>query len=100
MSAAVPVQADEANRRGLLRRTELLATLERATRKRVTIISAPAGSGKTTLLGEWARITTDRVVIVSTRPGGVDAQQFEDALSLLESPPEPVTLIVDDLHEL
>jgi LuxR family maltose regulon positive regulatory protein len=95
-----PEHAAETNRRGLLRRTELLATLERATRKRVTIVSAPAGSGKTTLLREWARASTDRVVIVSTRPGEMDAQRFEDALALLESPPEPVTLIVDDLHEL
>ncbi len=95
-----PEHAAETDRRGLLRRTELLATLERATRKRVTIVSAPAGSGKTTLLREWARRSTDRVEIVSTRPGEMDAQQFEDALALLESPPEPVTLIVDDLHEL
>jgi LuxR family maltose regulon positive regulatory protein len=95
-----PEHAAETNRRGLLRRTELLATLDRATRKRVTIVSAPAGSGKTTLLREWARSSPDRVTIVSTRPGEMDAQQFEDALALLESPPEPVTLIVDDLHEL
>src|ERR1700759_4119202 len=95
-----PEHAAETNRRGLLRRTELLATLERATRKRVTIVSAPAGSGKTTLLREWARRSTDRVEMVSTRPGEMDAQRFEDALALLESPPEPVTLIVDALHEL
>ncbi|HEX3361842.1 MAG TPA: LuxR C-terminal-related transcriptional regulator [Solirubrobacterales bacterium] len=95
-----PEHAAETDRRGLLRRTELLATLERATRKRVTIVSAPAGSGKTTLLREWARRSTDRVEIVSTRPGEMDAQRFEDVLALLESPPEPVTLIVDDLHEL
>src|ERR1700750_3159221 len=95
-----PEHAAETNRRGLLRRTELLATLERATRKRVTIVSAPAGSGKTTLLREWARRSTDRVEIVSTRPGEMDAQRFEDVLALLESPPEPVTLIVDVLHEL
>jgi LuxR family transcriptional regulator, maltose regulon positive regulatory protein len=95
-----PEQVVETDRGGLLRRTELLATLERATRKRVTIVSALAGSGKTTLLREWARSSTDRVVIVSSRPGEMDAQQFEDALDLLESPPQPVTLIVDDLHEL
>jgi LuxR family transcriptional regulator, maltose regulon positive regulatory protein len=97
---APELERTEANRRGLLRRTELLARLDRATRRRVTIVSAPAGSGKTTLLREWARSSADRVVIVSTRPGEMDPQQFEDALALLESPPEPVTLIVDDLHEL
>jgi LuxR family maltose regulon positive regulatory protein len=53
-----PMHAAETNRRGLLRRTELLATLDRATRKRVTIVSAAAGSGKTTLLREWARSST------------------------------------------
>jgi LuxR family transcriptional regulator, maltose regulon positive regulatory protein len=86
--------------RGLLRRTGLLATLERATRKRVTIVSAPAGSGKTTLLREWARESTRRVAIVSNRPDELDAQQLEEALAPLESAPEPFTLIVDDLHEL
>jgi LuxR family transcriptional regulator, maltose regulon positive regulatory protein len=100
MRAAVPAPVKEANRRGLLRRTELLATLERATRKRVTIVSAPAGSGKTTLLREWARSSPNRVGIVSSRPGEMDAQQLEEALALLESAPDPITLIVDDLHEL
>jgi LuxR family maltose regulon positive regulatory protein len=95
-----PEHVVETNRGGLLRRAELLATLDRATHKRVTIVSAPAGSGKTTLLRQWARSSPDRVEIVSTRPGEIDAQGFEDALALVESPPEPVTLIIDDLHEL
>ncbi len=100
MSAAVPAQADEANRRGLLRRTDLLATLERATRKRVTIVSAPAGSGKTTLLREWARSAGHRVAFLSNRPGELDDSIVEEVLALPTSAPDPVTLIVDDLHEL
>jgi len=126
-----PMYAAEPSRRGLLRRTELLATLERATRRRVTIVSAPAGSGKTTLLREWARSSANRVAIVSNRPGEMDAQHFwaavlealgpldraegdeagpvtvpdvdstvAEVLALLESAPDPVVLIVDDLHEL
>jgi LuxR family maltose regulon positive regulatory protein len=121
----------QANGSGLLRRTELLATLERATRKRVTIVSAPAGSGKTTLLREWARASTDRVAIVSNRPDEMDAQGFwagvlgalgpsgpaggdevdpvaipdvdsifAEVLALLDSAPDRIVLIVDDLHEL
>jgi LuxR family maltose regulon positive regulatory protein len=126
-----PMYAAEPSRRGLLRRTELLATLERATRRRVTIVSAPAGSGKTTLLREWARSSANRVAIVSNRPGEMDAQHFwaavlealgpldraegdeagpvtvpdvdstvAEVLALLESAPDLVVLIVDDLHEL
>jgi LuxR family maltose regulon positive regulatory protein len=92
-----PEHVVETDRGGLLRRTELLATLERAIRKRVTIVSAPAGSGKTTLLREWARDSTDRVTFVSARPGEMDGQQFEE---VLESSPDRIVLIVDDLHEL
>jgi LuxR family maltose regulon positive regulatory protein len=39
---------------GLIRRHDLVAALDRAARKRVTIISAPAGTGKTSLLRAWA----------------------------------------------
>jgi len=39
---------------GLIRRRDLMAALDRAAQKRVTIISAPAGTGKTTLLRAWA----------------------------------------------
>jgi LuxR family maltose regulon positive regulatory protein len=39
----------------LIDRGDLLAALDRAAAKKVTIISAPAGSGKTSLLRTWAR---------------------------------------------
>jgi LuxR family maltose regulon positive regulatory protein len=35
-------------------RPRLIARLNEATARRLTLISAPAGFGKTTLLGEWA----------------------------------------------
>jgi LuxR family maltose regulon positive regulatory protein len=39
---------------GLIRRRDLMAALDRAVQKRVTIVSAPAGTGKTSLLRAWA----------------------------------------------
>jgi hypothetical protein len=39
---------------GLIRRHDLVAALNRAAQKRVTLISAPAGTGKTSLLRAWA----------------------------------------------
>jgi ATP/maltotriose-dependent transcriptional regulator MalT len=41
-------------RQGLIGRHDLVATLDRAVSKRVTIVSAPPGSGKTSLLHAWA----------------------------------------------
>jgi LuxR family transcriptional regulator, maltose regulon positive regulatory protein len=38
----------------LIDRGDLLTALDRATARKVTIISAPAGSGKTSLLRTWA----------------------------------------------
>jgi LuxR family transcriptional regulator, maltose regulon positive regulatory protein len=63
---------------GLLRRDDLLATLDRAVAGRVTIISAPPGSGKTSLLRTWLdRSRKDRsVAFVSVRRDERDAQQF------------------------
>jgi LuxR family transcriptional regulator, maltose regulon positive regulatory protein len=53
---------------GLISRHDLVATLDRAVGRRVTIISAPASSGKTSLLHAWAdwpgqdrRITITRI---------------------------------------
>jgi LuxR family transcriptional regulator, maltose regulon positive regulatory protein len=118
-------------RPGLIGRHDLVATLDRATGKRVTIVSAPAGSGKTSLLQAWAdRPGRGRIAFVSVKPGERDTQLFWLALlgavraatGGAESPPampgfnaqamadkvlselaasgSPVTLIIDDLHEL
>jgi LuxR family transcriptional regulator, maltose regulon positive regulatory protein len=63
---------------GLLRRHDLLAALDQAARKRVTIIAAPAGTGKTSLLRAWAdRPGQDcRIAFMTVRPGQHDMQLF------------------------
>ena len=63
---------------GLLRRDDLLAALDRASLKKVTVISAPPGSGKTSLLRAWSdRARKDRrIAFVSVSPDQQDAQQF------------------------
>src|SRR2546430_8016147 len=48
-----PLTVDRTKPR-LIGRGDLLAALDRAVAKKVTIISAPAGSGKTSLLRAWA----------------------------------------------
>ena len=63
---------------GLIRRHDLVAALDRAAQKQVTIVSAPAGSGKTSLLRAWAdRPGQDcRIAFVTVRPGLHDMQLF------------------------
>src|SRR6202165_4377576 len=63
---------------GLLHRDRLLAALDRATLRKVTVISAPPGSGKTSLLRAWSdRASKDRRVAFVTVPRDQqDAQQF------------------------
>jgi len=65
-------------RPGLIDRHDLLAALDRAAERKVTVISAPAGSGKTSLLRTWAeRAGQDhRIAFMSVRPGQQDAQMF------------------------
>ena len=70
-----------AARPGLIDRRDLVAALERAAGKRVTVISAPPGSGKTSLLQAWARPGQDRrIAFMSVPRGQHDAQLFWLAL--------------------
>src|ERR1700677_817081 len=63
---------------GLIRRHSLVAALDRAAQKRVTIISAPAGTGKTSLLRAWASQPGQdgRIAFMTVRPGQRDMQLF------------------------
>jgi hypothetical protein len=57
---------DGRGKAGLIERHDLVAELERAAGKRVTIISAPAGSGRVSLLRAWAgRSRQDRRIDTS-----------------------------------
>ena len=62
----------------LIERHDLVADLDRAAAKQVTIISAPAGSGKTSLLHAWADRPGQgrRIAFLSVQPGQHDAQLF------------------------
>src|SRR5580693_3842202 len=62
----------------LIRREELLASLDRAAEAKVTLISAPAGSGKTSLLRAWADgpCRAGRLAVVQLSRDQQDAQQF------------------------
>jgi LuxR family maltose regulon positive regulatory protein len=115
--------------RVLIDRHDLIAALDRAAEKRVTIVSAPAGSGKTSLLHAWVS-QKPHVAVLLVRPAQADAQQFWLALlgavraatGADEPPPpapefdghamihrvlgelanagDPFYLVIDDLHEL
>src|SRR5271170_5193358 len=69
----------------LIDRGDLLAALDRAAARKVTIISAPAGSGKTSLLRAWADAQGERrrLAILQVQRDQQDAQQFW--LALLEA---------------
>jgi LuxR family transcriptional regulator, maltose regulon positive regulatory protein len=66
----------------LIDRGDLLAALDRAVARKVTIISAPAGSGKTSLLRMWADRPgrRDRLAVLQVQRDQHDAQQFWLAL--------------------
>ena len=66
----------------LIDRGDLLAALDRAAAKKVTIISAPAGSGKTSLLRAWADRPGQRhrLAVMHVQRDQQDAQQFWLAL--------------------
>jgi LuxR family maltose regulon positive regulatory protein len=71
-----PKSAQSAPR--LIRREELLSSLDRATAAKVTLISAPAGGGKTSLLRTWADGPGQpyRLAVVQVRRDQQDSQQF------------------------
>jgi len=66
----------------LIAREDLVACLDRAAERKVTIISAPAGSGKTSLLRAWADRPdrAHRLAVVPVRRDQHDAQLFWLAL--------------------
>ena len=66
----------------LIDRGDLLAALDRAAARKVTIISAPAGSGKTSLLRAWADRPGQphRLAVVQVQRDQQDAQDFWLAL--------------------
>lgn len=66
----------------LIDRGDLIAALDRAATRRVTLISAPAGSGKTSLLSAWADRSGrgGKLAVLSVRRCQQDAQQFWLAL--------------------
>ena len=66
----------------LIDRGDLLAVLDLAAAKKVTIISAPAGSGKTSLLRAWADRPGQqhRLAVIQVQRDQQDAQQFWLAL--------------------
>ena len=68
--------------RWLIDRGDLLAALDRAAARKVTIISAPAGSGKTSLLRAWAERPGERhrLAVLQVQRDQQDAQQFWLAL--------------------
>jgi LuxR family maltose regulon positive regulatory protein len=69
----------------LINRADLLAALDRATARKVAIISAPAGGGKTSLLRAWADRPSQRrrLAVVQVARDQQDAQDFW--LALLEA---------------
>ena len=68
--------------RWLIDRGDLLAAVDRAAARKVTIISAPAGSGKTSLLRAWADRQGERhrLAVLQVQRDQQDAQQFWLAL--------------------
>jgi LuxR family maltose regulon positive regulatory protein len=66
----------------MIDRADLVAALDRAATRAVTIISAPAGSGKTSLLRAWAGRPGQprQLAVLQVQRGEHDAQQFWLAL--------------------
>jgi len=66
----------------LIDRGDLVAAMDRAATRKVTVISAPAGSGKSSLLRAWAGRPGQprRLALVQVHRGQQDSQQFWLAL--------------------
>jgi LuxR family transcriptional regulator, maltose regulon positive regulatory protein len=66
----------------LIDRGDLVAALDHAATRKVTLISAPAGSGKTSLLRSWADRPGQplRLAVLQVQRDQQDAQQFWLAL--------------------
>jgi LuxR family maltose regulon positive regulatory protein len=66
----------------LIDRGDLVAALDRAAAKKVTVVSAPAGSGKTSLLRSWVGRPGQRyrLAVLQVQREQQDAQQFWLAL--------------------
>ena len=89
----------------LVDRGDLVAALDHAAEKKVTVISAPAGSGKTSLLRAWADRAGQphRLAVVQVQRDQRDAQQFwlpllgavRQAVSATASRAEPPTATPD-----
>ena len=102
-SGAGTKQAPDGGYPRLVDRGDLLAALDRAAERKVTIISAPAGSGKTSLLRTWAQRPGQphRLAVVQVQRDQQDAQLFW--LALLDAvhraagmtPDEPPTATPD-----
>jgi LuxR family transcriptional regulator, maltose regulon positive regulatory protein len=73
-----PLPSPGVTRQPLIARNDLVACLDRASARQVTIISAPAGSGKTSLLRAWAERPDParRLAAVQVRRDQHDAQLF------------------------
>lgn len=73
----VPAPLDT-SRPTIVSRDALVDLLDRATEKRVTVITAPPGSGKSMLLSSWLERSSDpkRFASVAVRRGEADPQRF------------------------
>ena len=73
-----PIPNGVSGAHGVVVRDDLLATLDRGTARKVTVVSAPPGSGKTWLLRAWAARSprSRRIAFVSVERDQRDPQQF------------------------
>ena len=87
---------------GWVDRPELVAALDRAAARKVTVISAPAGSGKSSLLRAWADRPGQprRLAVIRVQPGRDDGQVLDRVRAELADACGGITLVIDDLHEL